>query len=195
MVCIERTARAPALVIIFHLVLVAAVSFAQLREGGDSSMLHLQVEDIGTIPIALNDSFQSAATLKALAAAGTSGKVHRAESLPSAGSNGPPYALVQFQLSGLEKLAHEGTAKITRGAVCHIGGTSDLFVSLARGKEHDGWEQSMTIVGQVPEPELSALVEGAILARPKHNFTHPNYGTVMSMLDKELPCKLTLAQG
>ena len=53
----------------------------------------------------------------------------------------------------------------------------------------------MTIVGQVPEPELSALVEGAILARPKHNFTHPNYGTVMSMLDKELPCKLTLAQG
>ena len=157
-------------------------------------MLHLQVEDIGTIPIALNDSFQSAATLKALAAAGTSGKVHRAESLPSAGSNGPPYALVQFQLSGLEKLAHEGTAKITRGAVCHIGGTSDLFVSLARGKEHDGWEQSMTIVGQVPEPELSALVEGAILARPKHNFTHPNYGTVMSMLDKELPCKLTLAQ-
>ena len=48
----------------------------------------------------------------------------------------------------------------------------------------------MTIVGGVPEPQLSDLVEANILSLPKHDFTHPQYGTVMSMLDKELPCQL-----
>ena len=48
----------------------------------------------------------------------------------------------------------------------------------------------MTIVGSVPEPQLSDLVEATILSLPKHDFTHPQYGTVMSMLDKELPCQL-----
>lgn len=65
-----------------------------------------------------------------------------------------------------------------------------MFISLARHGEHDGWEASMTVLGRVPEPELTVLVEGKILSLPKHNFTHPTYGTVMSMLDKELPCRL-----
>jgi len=155
----------------------------------NATTLTLQVP-VGNIRIVLNDQLQSAATLKTLV--GTSGKLHRSEPLPPAGSNGPPYALVQFSLSGLNHLRHESTsgAKISRGDVCHIVGTSDLFISLARGTEHDGWESGMTIVGRVPEPDLTDVVEGAVLALPKHDFTHPTYGTVMSMLDKELPCTL-----
>ena len=154
-------------------------------------MVTLAVDGVGDIPIELNDALGAASMIKSLAAASTAGKLHRAEPLPPAGSMGPPYALVQFSLSGLNGMKHESSGrKIKRGDVCHIGGTSDLFISLAKNNEHDGWEQSMTIVGEVPEPQLSSLVEGAILALPKHNFTHPNYGTVMSMLNSEIPCRL-----
>ena len=71
-----------------------------------------------------------------------------------------------------------------------IGGASDIFISLAKGDEHAGWEVSMTVLGDVPEPQLTELVEQAILSRPYHDFKHPQYGTVMSMLDSELPCRL-----
>ena len=107
------------------------------------------------------------------------------------GSLGPPYALEQLSLANDVKAhMHEGSAKIVRGSVCLIGGAADLFVSLARNGEHDGWETSMTVVGSVPEPELTELVEGRILSLPFHDFKHPVYGTVMSMLDAELPCRL-----
>lgn len=159
-------------------------------------VLRIDVESVGSIPIHLNNqSFSVSQKLLEAASRGATGIVHRAEPLPPAGSNGPPYALVQFTVNdaGLDKLKHEGTAKITRGTVCLIGGTNDLFISLARGAEHDGWEQSMTVLGRVPDAELDSLVEGAILALPKHDFKHPQYGTVMSMLDKGLPLKLRVA--
>ena len=177
--------------------LILPLAFARLHttHSINDTMLNLEIDDVGTVPISLDGTLHAAQTLTALAARRIAGKVHRAEPLPPAGSNGPPYALVQFSLSGLDKMKHEGSGtKIRRGDVCHIGGTSDLFVSLARGAEHDGWEQSMTIIGRVEEPQLTDLVEGAILALPKHDFKHPQYGTVMSMLDKERPCRLVLAQ-
>ena len=64
---------------------------------------------------------------------GGAGRVHRAELQPPSGSMGPPYALVQFSLDdkSLAALPHEGNAMISRGAVCLIGGTSDVFISLA----------------------------------------------------------------
>ena len=65
------------------------------------------------------------------------------------------------------------------------------YAVLAENGEHDGWETGMTVLGSVPEPALTDLVEGKILALPKHDFKHPQYGTVMSMLDKELPCRLS----
>ena len=118
--------------------------------------------------------------------------------VPTAGSQGPPYALVQFTLddASLASLRHEASpgARIKRGAVCLIGGSSDLFVSLARHGEHLGWEASMTIVGHVPEPALTALVEARVLSLPKHNFTHPKFGTLMSMLDRPLACHLRAYQ-
>ena len=48
----------------------------------------------------------------------------------------------------------------------------------------------MSIVGHVAEPGLSELVEGRILGLPKHIFKHPDYGTEMSMLNQELPCRM-----
>ena len=186
--------RARRFTIILFLALVA-LAFAGLSpRDGEAMHVVLQVEGIGAIPIELDGRLRAAAVVHELATKGQAGKVHRAEPLPPAGSSGPPYALVQASLAGLDALKHEGTgAKISRGAVCLIGGTSDIFVSLARGAEHDGWEASMTILGSVPEPALTQLVEGALLAQKKHNFTHPTYGTVMSMLDVELPCRLGLA--
>ena len=79
---------------------------------------------------------------------------------------------------------------LARGSVCLIGSASDLFISLAKNGEHAGWETGMTVLGSVPEPALTELVEGKILSLPKHDFKHPQYGTVMSMLNTELPCKL-----
>lgn len=153
----------------------------------------LTVDTIGEIPLRLNDSLAAAAVLRRLAGEATAGRVHRAEPLPPAGSNGPPYALVQFTLQAngaLRSLKHEGAAKIVRGSVCIIGSADDVFISLARNNEHNGWETGMIVVGSVPEPQLTELVEKAILSKPYHDFTHPQYGTVMSMLDKEMPCVL-----
>lgn len=47
-------------------------------------------------------------------------------------------------------------------------GTDNLFISLARRGEHDGWERGFTVVGSVPEPELSTLIEDVILSLPRH---------------------------
>ena len=172
------------------LFVLACVGFGRL----DKAMVTLNVTGIGSIPIDLDaaNAPRAVAELKRLSAAGNSGRLHRSEPLPPEGSTGPPYALVQFSLDApaLKSFAHEGTAKIVRGSVCLIGGASDLFISLARRGEHNGWETGMTIVGSVPEPQLSDLVEGSILALPKHDFKHPQYGTVMSMLNQELPCRL-----
>ena len=74
-------------------------------------MVTLAVDSIGRIPIVLDESLKASKTILELANANTTGKVHRAEPLPPPGSNGPPYALVQFSLSAnaLAKLPHEGT--------------------------------------------------------------------------------------
>ena len=154
--------------------------------------LQLAVEGVGQIEVALDTAAapQTAQTLLQLAAAGATAELHRAEPLPPAGSDGPPYALVQFTVDDAAKLlaglSHEGSAVIMRGSVCLIGGTSDVFISLAA---HPGWEASMTVVGRVSEAQLEQQI-GQILRLPRHNFTHPTYGTVMSMLDKKLPMRL-----
>ena len=158
-------------------------------------MVALDVQGIGSFPITLDaaNAPKAVAILQSFASGSNAVEIHRAESLPPAGSNGPPYALVQFTLpkSGLSKHQHEGSAKIRRGSVCLIGGADDIFVSLARNGEHDGWEVSMTIVGEMQEPTLSEF-ESKILALPKHTFTHPQYGTKMEMLNEKVPAQLKL---
>lgn len=169
-----------------------ALAFAGLQEQEMVEVV-LDIAGIGPVPMVLHARFAASKRILELARGGGKGHVHRAEPQPPNGSNGPPYALVQFSLesdAGLNTLPHEGDEKIARGAVCLIGGANDLFISLARGAEHAGWEASMTVLGHVPQPALDELIEGAILAKPKHTFTHPQYGTVMSMLDTKLPLTL-----
>jgi cyclophilin family peptidyl-prolyl cis-trans isomerase len=175
---------------------VLAVAFGGTRDA--MSTIALEVPGIGSIPMELHQAAapKAVAELTRLATAGGAARLHRAEPHPPPGSMGPPYALVQFSIedgAAFQAIAHEGNAKIQRGSVCKIGGASDVFISLAKHGEHDGWEASMTVLGVVPEPALSELVEQKILALPRHDFKHPTYGTVMSMLDKELPCRLTLS--
>ena len=149
----------------------------------------LEVEGVGTLHIELN-AHPHAAAVKAAFVAKTTGRVHRAEPLPPPGSNGPPYGLVQmsFNDSSLGKLA-PGGEQLKRGSLCLVGGASDLFISLAKNNEHNGWEGGMTCIGQVLEPELTTLVEKIILPMPTKVNVHPT-GVKMTMLAQELPCTL-----
>ena len=151
--------------------------------------LAIAIDGVGTLCVELNDH-EHAAAVRAAFAAGASGRVHRAEPLPPPGSTGPPYALVQMSVDApsLAQLK-PGGEKLKRGSLCLVGGASDLFISLARDGEHDGWEGGMTCVGRVLEPELSSLVEAKILPMPVTTSVHPS-GVKMTMLAKELPCKL-----
>ena len=159
-----------------------------------ATRIKLDVDGIGTIPIKLNDSLQASEFLQIFAKMAAGGKVHRAEPLPTVpGSSGPPYALVQWTLenaAALGSLLQEGNQLITRGSVVLIQGTTDLFISLATHGEHESWSSSMTVVGNAAEPQLTQLVEGTILAQPRHTFIHPDYLTMMSMLDAPLECHI-----
>ena len=151
--------------------------------------LFIEIDDVGTVPVELN-SHPHAAAVRAAFTANTRGRVHRAEPLPPLGSIGPPYALVQMSLDApsLGRLA-PGGERLKRGSLCLVGGASDLFISLARHNEHDGWEGGMTCIGQVLEPALSSLVEAVILPLPVKTTMHPT-GVKMTMLARELPCRL-----
>ena len=151
--------------------------------------LAIAIDGVGLLCVELYDH-EHAATVRAAFAAGATGRVHRAEPLPPPGSTGPPYALVQMSVDApsLAQLK-PGGERLTRGSLCLVGGASDLFISLARDGEHDGWEGGMTCVGRVLEPELSSLVEAVILPMPVKTSMHPS-GVQMTMLAKELPYRL-----
>ena len=174
---------------------LSSVTSPGARRSTDKVWLQVQ-GGVGSVPIRLlqgpGGAPGAAARLMHLAARNTSGRLHRAEPHPPQGSNGPPYALVQFSLSdpSLAGLAHEGNTRISRGAVCLIGGSSDVFISLARHGEHESWSSSMTVVGHVPEDALRSQLEARVLALPKHTVKHRQFGTAMSMLDRDLPCSL-----
>lgn len=151
--------------------------------------LFIDIDGVGTVPVELNSHPHAAAVRDAFVSRVT-GKVHRAEPLPPPGSVGPPYALVQMSLDApsLGQLVPGGD-RLQRGSLCLVGGASDLFISLAKNNEHDGWEGGMTCIGQVLEPELTSLVEGIILPMPTCINIHPT-GVKMTMLAREMPCQL-----
>ena len=136
--------------------------------------LAIAIDGVGTVPVELNRHAHAAA-VRAAFAAGASGRVHRAEPLSPPGSTGPPYALVQMSVDApsLAQLK-PGGERLKRGSLCLVGGASDLFISLARNNEHDGWEGGMTCIGRVLEPELSSLVEAKILPMPVKTSMHPS---------------------
>ena len=151
--------------------------------------LFIEIDGVGTVPVELN-THPHAAAVRAAFASKTTGRVHRAEPLPPTGSTGPPYALVQMSLNepSLGRLT-PGGERLERGSLCLVGGASDLFISLAKNNEHDGWEGGMTCIGRVLEPGLTSLVEGKILPMPTCTNMHPT-GVKMTMLAREMPCTL-----
>lgn len=141
------------------------------------------------IQLELSNAPGACATMIELAKHGTHGTLHRAEPLPPANSAGPPYALVQatMQAEELARLPHEGSLPVDRGAVVLMSGNSEVLIALA---PHPGWEASMTVVGHVVADSMPAVE--AIVQMPHHNYVHPTYGTVMSMLNTALPVSLTV---
>jgi len=159
--------------------------------------LNVDIDQIGRVPVKLlpANAPKTVAALRSLAQHGMTGRLHRAEGIPPPPSRGPPYALVQATLDDperiLSEMLHEGSVPIGRGSVCMIPGSSDLFVSLG---DHAGWETSMTVIGQV-EPLVLETVVMPILQLPHHDFKHPTFGTVMSMLDAALPLRMSVDAG
>jgi hypothetical protein len=153
--------------------------------------LTMSIEGHGSLSVSLNDH-RHAPAVEACFAKGARARLHRAEPLPPEGSVGPPYGLVQMSLEGCDELRGlaPGGVRIQRGDLCLIGGAADLFVSLARNGEHDGWEGGMTVVGRVEEPGLTEIAERRLLELPKRNSTHPS-GVIMSMLAAEIPVTLS----
>jgi cyclophilin family peptidyl-prolyl cis-trans isomerase len=162
-----------------------------------ASRINIDIQQLGTVPVDLlpENAPKMVAALQSLVQRGASGSMHRAEGIPAPPSEGPPYSLVQSTIHDpdgiLVKMPHEGSLPIQRGSVCMISGSSDFFISLG---DHRGWEGSMTVFGQV-EPQIILQRVMPILERPHHNFKHPTFGTVMSMLDTPLAFRLSIAEG
>ncbi|PNW86299.1 hypothetical protein CHLRE_02g080850v5 [Chlamydomonas reinhardtii] len=110
---------------------------------------------------------------------------YRNEAVPPEGSSGPPYGLLQGSLAGLLKVPeHEGgPVFMRRGHVAMIPSTREFFINVM---DHESWGGSMTVWGDVADAASMAVVEAALLL-PYHDVKHPTFGTVMRMLDKQVP--------
>lgn len=61
-----------------------------------------------------------------------------------------------------------------------IPGTKEFFISLS---DHSEWGTAHTCWGEVDD----MVAVDALVTASYHNVTHPEYGTVMRMLDLESP--------
>ena len=93
-----------------------------------------------------------------------------------------PYSLIQGRLPGLSKTPTEGQAAVRRGFVARIQDGDDFFIAL---DAHPEWGHSFTIWGEVREAAAFKTLE-AIAKLPYHESKGAG-GTVMRLLDKELP--------
>jgi cyclophilin family peptidyl-prolyl cis-trans isomerase len=74
--------------------------------------------------------------------------------------------------------------KIRRGHVCMIGNCKEFFIATA---DHPEWNVAHTIWGEVDD--MQAV--DSLLLEPYTNFTHPEFGTVMRMMDKRVPFQIS----
>lgn len=172
--------------------LLALLACVAPSDAGNPNSIALDLGPGGVVDVLLqpDNAPHACEVIAQLAAEGGAGRLHRAEPHPPLGSQGPPYALLQATLEdeSLRGLAHEGTLKVDSGAVVLMGGTTELIISLA---DHPGWEGSMTVVGHLAPASIP--IAEAVVKRPIHNYVHPTFHTVMSMLNTALP--LTLMPG
>ncbi|KAL6753982.1 hypothetical protein V8C86DRAFT_2713182 [Haematococcus lacustris] len=108
-------------------------------------------------------------------------RFYRSEAVPPAGSDGPPYGLLQGSLAGVVKAPPaEGTSLPLYGTVAMITGTTEFYISLM---DHSSWGGAHTVWGQVENMEV---VEAIVKASKFTEFKHPEHGTVMRMMDPSL---------
>ncbi|CAL5221657.1 g3884 [Coccomyxa viridis] len=116
-------------------------------------------------------------------------KFYRNEAAPTRGSLGPPYGLLQGSLQSLKLApAAEGKTPAKRGQVCMIPGTKEFFIALV---DHDEWGGAHTVWGEVSAADMDTTVMD-IVGQRFHAVTHPEYGTVMRMLNTEVPFRIAL---
>lgn len=71
--------------------------------------------------------------------------------------------------------------KPTRGAVASIAG-ADFYISLM---DHSDWRSAHTVWGRVYKEDM-ANVDNIVSKVPYSNFTHPQHGTVMRLMKKDV---------
>ena len=127
---------------------------------------------------------------------------------------GPPYGLLQGSLGGMKEtppLEGEMTARQAlsshstlptafavraealrllcsrRGHACTIPGTAEFFIAAV---DHPEWGHAHTVFGQVSDMQV---VDAILEKEAYHDYINPDYGTLMRMLDSELPLNVVLA--
>ncbi|PNH03138.1 hypothetical protein TSOC_010845 [Tetrabaena socialis] len=111
---------------------------------------------------------------------------YRNEAVPQAQEgSGPPYGLLQGSLAGMLRVPSRegGNIAMRRGHVAMIPDTREFFINVM---DHVGWGDSMTVWGELDGPASMSVVEAA-LRLPYHDVKHPTFGTVMRMLDEQVP--------
>lgn len=111
-------------------------------------------------------------------------RFYRNEARPEQGSLGPPYGLLQGSLANINgDFTREGNVVARRGHVCSIPATKEFFIATC---DHSEWGTAHTCWGEIDD---MTVVDGIIEA-PYRNYTHPDYGTLMRMLEREVPFQL-----
>lgn len=64
-----------------------------------------------------------------------------------------------------------------------IPDTKEFFINVM---DHETWGSSMTVWGSLADPESMEVVE-SLLQLPYREVKHPTYGTVMRMLEHQVP--------
>ena len=84
----------------------------------------------------------------------------------------------------------EGTSTWRRGTVGYIPGGDDVLIAT---KPHPEWDQGFVAFGEVFPDDLKVVDEiSELQTKP---FTHPEYGTVMAMLETKVVFTLERGEG
>ena len=115
-------------------------------------------------------------------------KFYRAEARPNEAMGqpptGPPYALLQGQLTLPSPVPLEGRMELRAGHVAFIPGTSDFFIAL---RDHSEWGTAHTVVAEIEDFVSTDL----IAIQWVHEVKHEQYGTVMRMMDTPVTFDIT----
>ncbi|KAJ9525278.1 hypothetical protein QJQ45_020817 [Haematococcus lacustris] len=100
-------------------------------------------------------------------------RFYRSEAVPPAGSDGPPYGLLQGSLAGVVKAPPaEGTSLPLYGTVAMITGTTEFYISLM---DHSSWGGAHTVWGQAGAGQAGRCWAGW------QRLSHDVYGQKLSM--------------